>query len=180
MRTKPILKKKFVEKTCKKHMAGLLGYYYEDEQAKIDDTDGRAVNAEVRNALVANFRKKKIFFGKPVSDILNRDRHLLNGVTLQMSSRRSTNAFCAISESNKHKKVEINDANLYVRNLTAIEKTLLKTSAVCRYTEVLSWIFSATTGKRSWNHEKIFFGRISTTYDICNCNKSSNPWNYSL
>ena len=40
--------------------------------------------------------------------------------------------------------------------LTAIEKTLLKTPAVYRYTEVLPRTFSATTGIRSWSHEDIF------------------------
>ena len=40
--------------------------------------------------------------------------------------------------------------------LTAIEKTLLKTPAVYRYTEVLPQNFLATTGIRSWSHEDIF------------------------
>ena len=40
--------------------------------------------------------------------------------------------------------------------LTAIEKTLLKTPAVYRYTEVLPRTFLATTGTRSWSHEDIF------------------------
>ena len=37
--------------------------------------------------------------------------------------------------------------------LTAVEKTLLKTLAVYRYTEVLPQNFLATTGIRSWSHE---------------------------
>ena len=40
--------------------------------------------------------------------------------------------------------------------LTAIEKRLLKTPAVYRYTEVLPRTFLATTGIRSWSHEDIF------------------------
>ena len=40
--------------------------------------------------------------------------------------------------------------------LTAIEKTLLKTPAVYRYTEVLPRNFLATTGIRKWSHEDIF------------------------
>ena len=39
---------------------------------------------------------------------------------------------------------------------TAIEKTLRKTPAVYRYTEVLPRTFLATTGIRSWSHEDIF------------------------
>ena len=41
-------------------------------------------------------------------------------------------------------------------NLTAIEKTLLKTPAVYRYTEVLPRTFLATTGIRSCSHEDMF------------------------
>ena len=40
--------------------------------------------------------------------------------------------------------------------LTEIEKTLLKTRAVYLYTEVLHRTILATTGIRSWSHEKIF------------------------
>ena len=40
--------------------------------------------------------------------------------------------------------------------LTAIEKTLLKTSAVFRYTEVLPRTFLTTTRIRCWSHEDIF------------------------
>ena len=40
--------------------------------------------------------------------------------------------------------------------LTSIEKTLLKTPAVYRYTEVLPRTFLATTGIKSWSHEDIF------------------------
>ena len=40
--------------------------------------------------------------------------------------------------------------------LTAIEKTLLKTPAVYRYTEVLTRTFLATTGIRSWSNTDIF------------------------
>ena len=75
----------------------------------------------------------------------------------------STNDFVVISESNKHYKVKIIKANLYVRKmtvadhvLTAIERTLLKTPAVYRYTEVLPRTFLATTGVRSWSREDIF------------------------
>ena len=80
--------------------------------------------------------------------ILTCDKHLLGGVTLRISFRRSTNDFAVISESNKHYKVKIIEAHLYVRKmtvadhvLTAIEKTLLKTPAVYRYTEVLPRTF---------------------------------------
>ena len=43
-----------------------------------------------------------------------------------------------------------------VHILKAIEKTLLKTPAVYRCMEVLPENFLATTGVRSWSHEKVF------------------------
>ena len=130
-------------KTAKNTWLVYQGYYYEDEPAKTDCTDGRADDVAARKGLVAN-SQENYFTGKPLSDILTCDKHLLSGVTLQISFRRSTNDFAVISESNKHYKVKIIEANLYVRKmtitdhlLTAIGKTLLKTPAVYCYTEVL-------------------------------------------
>ena len=149
-------------KTAKNTWLAGQGYYYEEERAKIDGTDNRADDVAARKALVAN-SQENYFIGKPVSDILTCDKHLLSGVTLRISFRRYTNDFAVISESNKHYKVKIIEANLYVRKmtiadhvLTAIEKTLLKTPAVYRYTEVLPRTFLATTGIRNWSQEDIF------------------------
>ena len=148
-------------KTAKNTWLICQGYCYEDEPAKIDGTDGRVDDVAARKALVAN-SQENYFIGKPASNFLTFDKHLLSGVTLRISFRRSTNDFAVISESNKHYKVRIIEANLYVRKmtiadhiLTAIEKTLLKTPAVYRYTEVLPRTFLATTGIRSWSHEDI-------------------------
>ena len=62
-------------------------------------------------ALVAN-SQENYFIGKPASDILTCDKHLLSGVTLRISFRRSTNDFAVISESNKHYKVKTIEANI--------------------------------------------------------------------
>ena len=60
-------------------------------------------------------------------------------------------------------KVKIDEANLFVRKMTvtdnvigAIEKTLLRTSAMNRYIEVMTKTFLATAGQRSWKHEDVF------------------------
>ena len=66
------------------------------------------------------------------------------GVTLRISIRNSTNDFAVISESNKHNKIKIIEANLYVRKITETDHVLTaieKTPAVYRYTEVLSRTF---------------------------------------
>ena len=134
------------------------GYYYEDELAKIDGADNRATDVAARKALVADSLECSLL-GKPASDILTCGKQLLSGVTLRISFRRSPNDFTVISESNKHYRVKIVEANLYVRKMTvadhvlsAIEKTLLKTPAVYWYTEVLPRFFLAT----AWSQEDKF------------------------
>ena len=86
------------------------------------------------------------------------DEHLLSGVTLRLSYRRSHEVFFSISEdAAKHYKLQILEANLYVGKMTvadhvlsAIESTLLKTPAIYPYQEVIFKTFLATAGQRSW------------------------------
>ena len=60
-------------------------------------------------------------------------------------------------------KLQILEANLYVRKMTvtdhvlsAIESTLLKTPANYPYQEEITKTFLATAGQRSWQKEDIF------------------------
>ena len=132
MLTKHSLKRNFLQEKLQKNKWLICqGYFYEDEPAKIDGANGRADDVAARKALFAN-SQENYFIGKPASDILTCDKHLLSGVSLRISFKRSTNDFAVISESNKHYRVKIIEANLYVRKmtiadhvLTAIEKTLL-------------------------------------------------------
>ena len=59
--------------------------------------------------------------------------------------------------------MKIDEANLFVSKLKVsdnavevIEKTLTKTPAMCRYNEVITMTFLATTGQQNWKHEDIF------------------------
>ena len=69
--------------------------------------------------------------------------------------------------------------------LSAIEKTLLKTPAVYRYTEVLPRTFLATAGIRSWSQEDIFSKEpvrrmiiaMSTNQSYLGTNRT-NPFHY--
>ena len=89
---------------------------------------------------------------------------MLSGVTLRLSYRRSHEDFLIISEdAAKHYKLQILEANLYVRKMTvtdhvlsAIESTLLKTPANYPYQEEITKTFFATAGQRSWQQEDIF------------------------
>ena len=178
-------------RTAKNTWLVCQGNYYEDEPAKIDGADNRATDVAARKALVADSLECSLL-GKPASDILTCDKHLLSGVTLRISFRRSPNDFTVISESNKHYRLKIVGANLYVRKMTvtdhvlsAIEKTLLKTPAVYRYTEVLPRTFLALDGIRSWSQEDIFSKEpvrrmiiaMSTNQSYLGTNRT-NPFHY--
>ena len=104
-------------KTAKNTWLVCQGYYYEDQPAKIDGTDGRADDVVARKALVAN-SQENYFIGKLANNILTCDKHLLSGVILRISFRRSTNEFSVISESSKPYKVKLIEANFYVRKMT--------------------------------------------------------------
>ena len=103
-------------------------------------------------------------YGKLAVDFSSCEKHLVSGVTLRLSFRRSQDDFVTISETAaKNYKVKIDEANLIVRNTTvsdnvvgAIEKTLLKTPALYRYNEVITKTFLASAGQRSWKHADIF------------------------
>ena len=68
-------------KTAKNTWLFCQGYYYGDAPAKINGTDGRADDVAARKVLVAN-SQENYFIGKPASDILTCDKHLLSVVTL--------------------------------------------------------------------------------------------------
>ena len=138
------------------------GYYYEDEPQKVDGADTRATDVGERKALVSQ-SVEATFIGKPACDILTCDKHLLSGVTLRFSFRRSSNEFVTKEAAAKNYKVKIVQANLYVRKMTitdnvlgAHEKQLMKTPAVYGFTEVLPRAFLATTGVQSWRQEDVF------------------------
>ena len=104
------------------------------------------------------------FYGPAVVDFFTCDKHFLSGVTLRLSYRRSHEDFLIISEdAAKHYKLQILEANLYVRKMTvtdhvlsAIDSTLLKTPANYPYQEEITKTFLVTAGQRSWQQEDIF------------------------
>ena len=138
-------------------------YYYEENPSAIDGAGRRADDVTERKGLVAVSSELKLF-GKIACDFLSCDKHLLSGVTIRLSLRRSPNDFVVISEdAAKHYKVQIIEANLYVRKMTvtdyvlsSIEKTLLKNPAIYNYIEVVPKTFLATAGVQSWRQEDVF------------------------
>ena len=134
------------------------GYRFENNPAAIDAADFTSQRELVRES------REIWFYGPAGVDFFTCDKHLLSGVTLRLSYRRSHEDFLIISEdAAKHYKLQILEANLYVRKMTvtdhvlsAIESTLLKTPANYPYQEEITKTFLATAGQRSWQQEDIF------------------------
>ena len=111
------------------------GYYYEEKPSAINGNGRRAEGVTERKGLVAASNELKLF-GKIAREFLSNDKHLLSGVTIRLSLRRSPNDFVVISQdAAKHNQVQIIEANLYVRKLTmtdyflsSIKKDLVKES----------------------------------------------------
>ena len=78
-----------------------------------DRADNRATNVATLKVLVTE-SLDCFFLVKLANNILICEKHLLSGVNLRISFRRSPNGFTVISESNKHYKVTIVEANLCV------------------------------------------------------------------
>ena len=100
---------------AKKTWLAFQGYYYEDNPSGIDGANGRAEDVAERKRIVAA-SSKFCLFGKIACDFLSCDKHIISGVTTRLSLRRSANDFVIMSEHrDKHYRVEITEANLYVR-----------------------------------------------------------------
>ena len=128
---------------------------------------------------------RKTWFYRPAGvDFFICDKHLLSGVTLRLSYRRSNEDFLFISEDvAKHYKLQILEANLFV--FSAIDSTLLKTPANHPYQEQIFKTFLATAGQLSWHQEDIFAREpVRQTIIAMNTNNAffgtnrTNPFHY--
>ena len=138
------------------------GYSYEDNPGEIATAEVNRRKALVRQSAECTF------YGKVAVDFFTCHRHLLSGVTLRISFRRSIDDFVIISDdAGKSYKVKIFEANLYVRKMTlnddvvsAIEKTLLSSPASYPYLETITKTFLASTGLQSWKQKMFLAGSL--------------------
>lgn len=134
------------------------GYVYETNPALVD-----GAHVTYRKEAVRESTQLQLYGKLPV-DFFSCDKHLINDVSLRIAFRRTPDDFCTIAENaDKHYKVEIDEANIYVRKMivaedvvTAIGSVLEKTPSIYRYNEVISKTFLAPAGGRSWKKEDIF------------------------
>ena len=144
---------------------------------------------------IAETRESKSIscIGKVASDFFSCEKYLLSGVTLRITFLRNRPEFCLIYDTDaKDYKVEISQANLYVRKMTvtehnfaAIETTLTKSNAFYHYTEIIPKTFLVSIDTRSWNHEDIFnhepirrFALVMVTNEAFLGAKTVNPFHF--
>lgn len=163
------------------------GYNYETEPHDSTHADIGNREQETRNSAAI------MVYGKPSVDFFTCDKLLLPNVNLRIKFVRAHNDFVIISDdAGKHYTVKIRDANIYVRKLAvsehavaSIERVLLKTPAMYKYTEVLSKTFIIPNNQRSWKHEDLFMKEpirrlaiAMNTNTAFGANNMSNPYDY--
>ena len=87
---------------AKKTWLACQGYYYEENLSAIDGAGTRADDVTERKGLVAASSELKLF-AKIACDFLSCDKHLLSGVPIRLSLRRSPNVIS--EDAAKHYKV---------------------------------------------------------------------------
>ena len=174
-------------KDAKSTWLACQGYSYEANPG------GIAASEITRRKTLVRASAECTFYGKVAVDFFTCDQHLLSGVTLRISYRRSIDDFSLISDdAAKSYKIKITEANLYVRKMTlnddvvsAIEKTLLSSPASCPYLETITKTFLASAGLQSWKQDDVFGREPIRRLAIClNTNeaflgsKLLNPFHY--
>ena len=113
-------------KDAKNTCLACQGYSFEEIPAKLSTTE-----IDSRKELV----KKSFecaFYGKVAVDFFTCDPHLLSGVTLRIAFSRSIDDFVVMSDDPaKHYKVEILEANLYVRKMTLNDDVMSAIEKLC-------------------------------------------------
>ena len=163
------------------------GYNYESNPSTHTLTAFTKREAETRSSATVTF------IGRVASDFFSCEKHLVSGVELRIFFLRTRPEFCLIyDDAGKDYKVNITQANLYVRKMTltenaysAIETTLAKATARYRYTEIIPRTFLIGQNSQSWDQENVFSGQpirrfilaMSTNAGFVGA-KTTNPFHY--
>ena len=163
------------------------GYNYESNPSTHSLTAFTKREAETRTSATVTF------IGRVASDFFSWEKHLVSGVGLRISFLRTRPKFCLIfDDAREDYKVNITQANLYVRKMTltenaysAIETTLAKATARYRYTEVIPRTFLIGQNSQSWDQENVFSGQPNRRFILAMSTnagfveaKTRNPFHY--
>lgn len=163
------------------------GYRYESNPGLVD-------HADIRNHSVATQNSQTVtFVGKLAVDLFSCPQLLLPNVNLVVRLIRARNDFVILSDKDgSHYTIHISEANLYVRKMAvtedmyvSIEKTLLKSPAMYKYTETLPKTFIIPSGQNSWRQEDVFmrepirrFALAMSTNTAFGGHHRQNPFHY--
>ena len=172
---------------AKKSWLACQGYNYES-------APGDRTHADINDRATSTRSSASInLIGKLSVDFFTCDQLLIPNVSLRIKLVRAHNDFIVISDdAGKRYTVKIRDANLYVRKMivsepvvASIERVLLKTPAMYKYTEVLPKTFIIPNGQNSWKHEDVFMREpirrlaiAMNTNTAFGASNMSNPYHY--
>jgi len=163
------------------------GYNYETDPADQTHADIHGREETTRTSATLQL------FGKLSVDFFTCDKLLLPDVTLRIKLVRAHNDFVIMTDhATKRYTIHIRDASLYVRKMTvsenvvaSLERVLLKTPAMYKYTEVIPKTFIIPAGQNSWKHEDVFMKEpirrmaiAMNTNTAFGASNVSNPFNY--
>ena len=119
MLIKVLLKQNFRMEPMQKNWLKCQGYEYEPNPAGI-----AAASRDTRQVAVRESEQITLN-GKLAVDFFSCEKHLVSGVTLRLSFRRSQDDFATISETAaKNYKVKIDEANLFARKMTVSDNVV--------------------------------------------------------
>ena len=184
---KAFIETEFSHKEAKNTWLECQGYTYESNPSTHTLTAFTKREAETRSSAIVTF------IGRVASDFFSCEKHLVSGLELRMSFLPTRPEFCLIyDDAGKDYKVNITQANLYVRKMTltenaysAIGTILAKATARYRYTEIIPRTFLIGRNSQSWVQENVFSGQpirrfilaMSTNAGFV-CAKTMNPFHY--
>lgn len=163
------------------HLTAAL--WYTDESYKFDDPT--AVPALKRASFLRNGQQLELF-SRLHCDVLNCPNYLLSGVDVRLTFRRNNDAFIFLSGDGSRPRLIIDDATLYVRQVTIAPNMLLAQAKLLeakvatypfKRTEMLH--YSIPAGTYSKVFENINAGRTPSRIILCFIKNSSLVGSYA-
>ena len=149
----------------------------EDNLSGIDGAIGRAEDVAERKRIVAA-SSEFCLFDNIACDFLSCDKHFIRSVTIRFSLRRSANDFVITSEHrDKHYRVEITEANLYVIEMIVTDfvlSSMEKNSFENTRSIQLYWSFTKNFYGHNW------CAKLVTRRRFCQRASSSNDFDNEL
>ncbi|KAM4045385.1 uncharacterized protein F54H12.2-like [Anomaloglossus baeobatrachus] len=124
----------------------------------------------VKRAYISANSKPVDLMGPIFGDIFNQPKLILNGLDLKIKLSRNKDTFCLMSGDAEPYKVQILQADLYVKRVQVSpavrighSQALLSATAKYAIDRACMKVYSIPAGTRITNHENLFLGQIPST-----------------